>query len=205
MGTKIGVVQKFTGIQNLGHNWWWANGIRVEYLPKIQYVAAQSISSRVIVEIRRDTREFHRKVFFFMSMFNDISCGSKDNKIECESNAQLVSTFFKKIWSRIMVISRSWFREKVVFYQWRWSTRWMGQNGRKDDGDTRRKRTPSLPSHESTVQRTAQEQRWWKFVNTLLCRPGHDYNCISHNCLCKPARSLRSSRKSVWRIWILSW
>ena len=29
----------------------------------------------------------------FMSMFNDISWGSKDNKIECESNAQLVSLF----------------------------------------------------------------------------------------------------------------
>ena len=28
-----------------------------------------------------------------MSMFNDISWGSKDNKIECESNAQLVSLF----------------------------------------------------------------------------------------------------------------
>ena len=27
----------------------------------------------------------------FMSMFNDISWGSKDNKLECESNAQLVS------------------------------------------------------------------------------------------------------------------
>ena len=29
----------------------------------------------------------------FMSMFNDISWGSKDNKKECESNAQLVSLF----------------------------------------------------------------------------------------------------------------
>ena len=29
----------------------------------------------------------------FMSMFNDISWGSKDNKIECESNAKLVSLF----------------------------------------------------------------------------------------------------------------
>ena len=34
--------------------------------------------------------------FSFMSMFNDISWGSKDNKIECESNAQLVSLFAKK-------------------------------------------------------------------------------------------------------------
>ena len=52
----------------------------------------------------------------FMSMFNDISWGSRDNKIECESNAKLVS-LIEKIWSRTLVISWSWFREKVVFYQ----------------------------------------------------------------------------------------
>ena len=32
----------------------------------------------------------------FMSMFNDISWGSKDNKIECESNTQLVSLFARR-------------------------------------------------------------------------------------------------------------
>ena len=32
----------------------------------------------------------------FMSMFNDISWGSRDNKKECESNAQLVSLFAKR-------------------------------------------------------------------------------------------------------------
>ena len=32
----------------------------------------------------------------FMSMFNDISWGSKDNKKECESNAQVVSLFAKR-------------------------------------------------------------------------------------------------------------
>ena len=31
-----------------------------------------------------------------MSMFNDISWGSKDNKIECESNVQLVSLFARR-------------------------------------------------------------------------------------------------------------
>ena len=31
----------------------------------------------------------------FMSMFNDISCRSKDNKRECESSAQLVSLYAK--------------------------------------------------------------------------------------------------------------
>ena len=32
----------------------------------------------------------------FMSMFNDISWGSKDNKKECESNAQFVSLFARR-------------------------------------------------------------------------------------------------------------
>ena len=32
----------------------------------------------------------------FMSMFNDISCGSRDNEKECESNANLVSLYAKR-------------------------------------------------------------------------------------------------------------
>ena len=35
----------------------------------------------------------------------------------------------------------------------------MGQNGGEDDGDTRRKRTPSLSSHESIVQRSAEKAK----------------------------------------------
>ena len=35
-----------------------------------------------------------------MSMFNDISWGSKDNKKECESNAQLVSLFARLFGAR---------------------------------------------------------------------------------------------------------
>ena len=31
-----------------------------------------------------------------MSMFNDISWGSRDNKIECDSNAKLVSLFARR-------------------------------------------------------------------------------------------------------------
>ena len=50
----------------------------------------------------------------FMSMFNDISWGSKDNKKECESNAQLVSLYAKRFgagqWSFLGP------GEKVVLY-----------------------------------------------------------------------------------------
>ena len=59
------------------------------------------------------------------------------------------------------------------------------------------KRTPSLSSHESIVQRSDQEQRRWKIFDPLLCRPGHDYNCFSHNYFCKSAQSLRCSRRNV--------
>ena len=40
-----------------------------------------------------ETPENYTGRIIFMSMFNDISCGSKDNKKECESNAQLISLF----------------------------------------------------------------------------------------------------------------
>ena len=33
----------------------------------------------------------------FMSMFNDISCGSKDNEKECLANAKLVSLYARRI------------------------------------------------------------------------------------------------------------
>ena len=127
--------------------------------------------SKMIVQLE----DFMERIIF-MSMFNDISWRSKENKQECELSARLVSTYAKrfsprrwsflgpgsekkwystherkpqgewdrvaelmmirmrvkcstrfstckKIWSKTMVISRSWFRDKVVFYQCRWTTR----------------------------------------------------------------------------------
>ena len=84
-----------------------------------------------------------------MSMFNDISWESKDNKKECESNAQLVSLFAKRFgagqWSFLGPGSeKKWYSISEDSPQGEWD-----KNGGKDDGDTRRKRTPSLSSHES--------------------------------------------------------
>ena len=69
LGRQIDVVQKFISVQNFGHNWWWANGIRVEYLPMIHHIAALPQSSRVTVEIECNTRKFTGRIIF-MSMFN---------------------------------------------------------------------------------------------------------------------------------------
>ena len=51
------------------------------------------------VKIRRDTREFTRRIFF-MSMFNDIFCGTKDIETECRANAKLVSLFARRFGKR---------------------------------------------------------------------------------------------------------
>ena len=53
----------------------------------------------------------------FMSMFNDISWWSQDNEQECELNANVVS-IYEKIFTRKMVIPRTWTRKEVVFHSW---------------------------------------------------------------------------------------
>ena len=52
----------------------------------------------------------------FMSMFNDISWRSKDNKKECESNAQLVSFSIQRDLEQDNGHSSDLGREKVVLY-----------------------------------------------------------------------------------------
>ena len=42
-----------------------------------------------------------------LSIFNDISWGSKENKQECELSARLVSIYAKKVFTRKMVIPRT--------------------------------------------------------------------------------------------------
>ena len=56
------------------------------------------LSEEVISLLLRlgETPENFKGRIIFMSMFNDISCGSKDNKKECESNANLVSLYTKR-------------------------------------------------------------------------------------------------------------
>ena len=65
-----------------------------------------------------------------MSMFKDISCGSKDNEEECLSHARVVSLYARKFgtgqWSFIGPGS-----EKVVLYHRRQSIRNLGHNCRK--------------------------------------------------------------------------
>ena len=110
----------------------------------------------------------------------------------------------EKLWKRTMVIYWSWFWKEMVLYQWRQSTTSMGQYRWKNVGGIRRKRMSNFPSYDPIVQRSTQKQRTRKTVDTLCSRIGNVWDYFSHNCLCKPAQSLRSSRGDMWRVWIPS-
>ena len=134
----------------------------------------------------------------FMSMFNDISWESKDNKKECESNAQLVSLFAKRFgagqWSFLGPGSeKKWYSISEDSPQGEWDK--MAEKMMVTLAESGH--PVFRATSQSIVQRSAQKQRWWKIVDPLLCRPGNDYICFSHNYFCKSAQSLRSSRRNV--------
>ena len=98
LGRQVDVVQKFITIQSFGHNWWWVNGFRVEYFPRI-HIAALLQSPRVqefLTKMSKQPEDFTGRIIF-MSMFNDISWRSQDNEQECETNANFVSIHARRI------------------------------------------------------------------------------------------------------------
>ena len=132
------------------------------------------------LQLVREVQEFLSKLsvqpedftgrIIYMSMFEDISWGSKDNEKECELSAQLVSLYAKRFspgkWSFLGTGSeKKWYSPHEYKRQIEWdklAELMMFKFGKS--------RQPSLPIHESIIQRSAQEQRWWEIVNTLLCR-----------------------------------
>ena len=91
---QVDVAQEFITILNFVHNWWWANGIRVEYVPRVHHIAAHQQSPRVHDQ-SGDPSQFKGRIIF-MSMFNDIISGNKDNEREYNANDTLVSIFAKR-------------------------------------------------------------------------------------------------------------
>ena len=90
-----------------------------------------------------------------MLMFNEISCGTKDNEKECLAHAEVVSSYARKFGTGQRSFlgpgaEKKWYSISEDSPQGDWD-----DNGREDDGDTRRKRTPSLPIHEPIIQRSA--------------------------------------------------
>ena len=139
-----------------------------------------------------NTRDFLTGRIIFMSMFNDISWEK-----ECESNAQFVSLSAKKFggqWSFLGLGSEK-----------KWSS--ISEDSPPGEWDEigEKMMLTIAGSGDPVFRATSQLSRGQLkskgggklSIHYLLCRPGHDYNCFSHNYFCKSAQSLRSSRSNA--------
>ena len=91
---KIELIVKFTEIQNFGHNWRRADGIREEYFTGFTTLQLCNKVHEFMIKMG-DPSQF-KGLIIFMSMFNDILWWSEDNEQECDANATLVSIFAKR-------------------------------------------------------------------------------------------------------------
>ena len=135
---------------------------------RFQNIAVQRQSQKFTVQIGRETPEKFTGRTPVMSMFNDISCGSRDNEQECLANARLVSLYGRRFgigqWSFIGLGSeKKWFSVSEDSPQRIWD-KYCG----KEAGVIRRERMSNFPCYDSIVQRSIQRQRTW------CSRPGND-------------------------------
>ena len=218
---KLTWFKKFTTIQNFGRNWWWANGIRVEYFPGFTTLQLCDKVLEFISKMCEKPQEFTGRIIF-MSMFNCISWGSKDNR-------QPRFYLCEKIFTRKMVIPRTWIRKEVVFYSWLQTTRRMGQSRRTDDDKIFRKLKSrgggKLSIHFCADERTIENvfrtiisvnqlsihgavSDLWR-IQSLPCKNGGDLlwqDNLTH-CLCQLWWNdwiLETERWSSEQIWALS-
>ena len=103
----------------------------------------------------------------FVSMFNGISCGSRDNEEECLLNAKLVSLYAKRFgkgqWSFIGPGSeKKWYCISEDSPQGEWDN--MAERMLLE---FRRKWTSNFPCCKSIVQKSTQKQRTWKTVDSF--------------------------------------
>ena len=154
----------------------------MEHFPRIRYVAALCEVTDLQSRLGETPENFTGRILF-MSMFNDISCGTKDNERECLANAEVVSIFAKKFgvgqWSFIGPGSeKKWYSMEEDS-----STRNLGSHRGQDVVGICRKHMSNFPCYDSIVQRSAQKQRPWNIVDTRLCRFGNDLNFFAQSLL----------------------
>ena len=145
-------------------NQWNSSGI----FPRIHHIGALHTKSQELLSRLSVTPEKFTGRIIFMSMFNDISWGSKDNKKECESRAQLVS-----------ILARRFSPGKWSFFGPGLEKKWYSTRESKPQGEWDRVAKQMMikfaesghPVSRATSplsRGTLKKQRWWKIVNTLL-------------------------------------
>ena len=131
-----------------------------------------------------------------MSMFNDISCGTKDNEEECLAHVEVVSLCARKFGTGQWSFSgpgseKKWYSVKENSPQGIW-----GQYCGKDVVGIRRKAMPiSVLRHHCLEENSkAKDMENCRFILAPL---KIQLTLFFQHCFCKSAQSLRSSSGNV--------
>ena len=133
----------------------------------------------------------------FTSMFNDISCGMKDNERECWANAKVVSIYAKKFGKDNVHL--------LVHIPKRNGILWKRINSPQGICDHIEEKM-LVEFAESGCQifrattpwsRGKPKSKGHRKLSTHFAADQETIETFSHNCFCKSAQSLRSSRKHV--------
>ena len=115
------------------------------------------------------THHKSRDELFFMSMFNDLSWGYKDNETECIANSTLVSLSFFGPGSEVSGILLVW-----------QTPRRLGQSRWIDDDQIQRKQTPSSPCNESKFPEECSKSNGGGKLSRHFCADGDTIETVFH-------------------------
>ena len=151
-------------------NQWNSSGISSQDSP---HWSSAPNSKRLLSKLGVTPEKF-TGLIFFMSMFNDISWGSKDNNKECESSAQFVSLCAKKFeagqWSFLGPGSeKKWCSISEDSPQGEWDR--IAEQMLLTSAESGH---PVFRATSPLSRGVLKKQRWWKIVDTLFSRPGND-------------------------------
>ena len=144
-----------------------------------------------------ETPETFTGRILFMSMFNDISCDKKDNEEECLANAKVVSLYARRFgkgqWSFIGPGSeKKWYSTEEDSPQGIWDH--IAEKMLVEFAES------GCPIFRATtpLSREKLKSKGHGKLSIHYCADQATIETIfSHNCFCKSAQSLRSSRKHV--------
>ena len=161
MGAKIRMDQIFSKLQKIWQNRQRADGIRVEYFPRIQHVAAQWSSQKFTAQIGWNTRKFISQEEFYICR-----CSTTFLVEQKTMKKNVCQTFDSYLWmqedlekdtghSLVLVPRRSGILWKKTVHKE------FGTIYRKDVDSIRRERMSNFPFYDSIVQRSTLKQRTW--------------------------------------------
>ena len=130
----------------------------------------------------------------FMSMFNDTSCGTTDNELECLAHARVVPLYARKFgtgqWSFIGLGSeKKWYSIKEDSPQGIWDN--IAEKMLVEFAES------GCPIFRATSPLSRGRLKSKGHGKLSIHFAAKRLNYFSHDCFCKLAQSLRSSRRDV--------